>query len=290
MPDFSRPSPAPPHHAPVGSVAPGTPQGAPIELTKVNDLIPSVVYGPIASRRLGNSLGVNLLPPDLKICSFNCPYCECGWTNLTKTRRTMAELPWPPPAQVEAEVGEGLRRCVEQSFPIHHITMAGNGEPTMHPAFDVCVEGLRRVRDIHFPEAKVAVLSNAMHIGDPHVRRGLDLLDERIMKLDGGTDETIRQVDMPVFPYHVEEIVAGIASLRDCVVQTMFVDGRFTNTGPAEVEAWMAHIGRIRPKYVQIYTIERKTPDPTMRKVPRATLDAIAVQMTAATGVEARVF
>lgn len=261
-----------------------------IVLTKVNSLIPSVAYGPIASRRLGNSLGVNLLPADLKICSFNCPYCECGWTNVGRSRRDLDSLPWPTPARVEHEVREALQRCLDQQFPIHYITMAGNGEPTMHPQFDEAVAAIRRVRDQLFPQAKVAVLSNAMHLDSEMVRRTLDTLDERMMKLDGGTEEMIKLIDHPLFPFEIERVVANIASLRDCVVQSMFVAGRFTNATEAELEAWMAHIARIRPKYVQIYSIERRPPDATLQPVPKDRLREIAARLLDVTGIEGRVY
>jgi wyosine [tRNA(Phe)-imidazoG37] synthetase (radical SAM superfamily) len=265
--------------------------GGPVTLTKVSGLIETIAYGPIKSRRLGNSMGVNLLPPGLKICSFNCPYCECGWTNIGKSRREQSELPWPEPEQIEGEMRSALERCVRENFPIHHITMAGNGEPSMHPRFGEAVEAIKRARDATFPNAKVVILTNAAHLDDPEKVRVLNSLDERMVKIDGGSNETIKKINLPLFDFDIRQVVANVrAKLQDNIVQSMFAGGRFTNAMDEEVGQWIELVRLAAPKYVQIYSLDRKAPDKTLEKVPRARLDEIAQRLRRETGIETLVF
>jgi wyosine [tRNA(Phe)-imidazoG37] synthetase (radical SAM superfamily) len=257
----------------------------------VNSLIGTIAYGPIKSRRLGNSMGVNLLPPGQKICSFNCPYCECGWTNIGKSRREQSELAWCEPAEIERQMRLALGRCVEEGFPIHHVTMAGNGEPTMHPRFDEAVAAIQRARDATFPNAKVVVLTNATLLDSPMVVATLNRLDERYVKIDGGTNETIKLVDLPLFEFDIREVANKIrAKLRDNVVQSMFVEGRFTNASDEEVAEWIERVREANPKSVQLYSLDRKAPDKTLRRVPKARLEEIARRLREETGIEGHVF
>lgn len=262
----------------------------PIVASKVSSLIPTIAYGPIASRRLGHSMGVNLLPPGVKVCSFNCPYCECGWTDVTATRRRFEDLAWPAPEAVAEELECALRRCRDGGFEIAYVTLAGNGEPTLHPRFPECVEAVRAARDATFPSARVAVLSNATTLDDDAIVAALNRLDDRIMKVDAGHDEMIRLMNVPLCAFSIRHAVERFAALRDCIVQSMFVGGRFSNSGPAEVDAWIALVARARPRHAQLYTLERHAPDATLAPVGRERLDAIGAELTRRTGIEARVF
>jgi wyosine [tRNA(Phe)-imidazoG37] synthetase (radical SAM superfamily) len=263
----------------------------PIRLTKVNSLIETVAYGPIKSRRLGNSMGVNLLPPGLKICSFNCPYCECGWTNIGKSRREQSELPWPAPEHIEEQMRKALQRCVDQDFPIHHVTMAGNGEPSMHPRFGEAVEAIKRARDATFPDAKVVILTNAAHLDDPEKVRVLNSLDERMVKIDGGSDEIIKKINLPLFDFSIERVVDQVREkLIDNIVQSMFVRGRFANDTDEEVAKWIELVRRATPKRVQLYSLDRKAPDKTLERTPPERLQEIAQRLRDETGIEAHAF
>jgi len=262
----------------------------PLSTSVVNGLLGSVAYGPIRSRRLGNSLGINLLPANRKICSFNCPYCECGWTEIGASKRNLESLPWPTPQAVADEMRAALERCNAEHFPIAFMTMAGNGEPTMHPQFPEVIDKLIQVRDTVSPKTKLAVLSNATTLDRPEIVDALNRLDERMMKIDGGTPETIKQIDLPLVPFSIDEAVSKFARLKDVVVQTMFLGGRIDNTTDDEVAAWIELVRRANPKYVQIYTLDRPAPDATLKPVSKSKLDDIAARLQRETGIEGRVF
>lgn len=240
-------------------------------------LFDKVIFGPIKSRRLGVSLGVNLLPPTSKVCNFNCIYCECGWN--THDRK--------PPLNSRAEVAEALRAKLcemasEGACP-DVITFAGNGEPTIHPEFEAIIDDTLALRDELCPSARVSVLSNATMLHRPGVCRALSKVDNNILKLDSAFDATARLMNGPQQPdYSVARVAERIASFEgNAIVQTMFLRGMINgepidNTTPAEVDAWVDMVARIRPRQVMIYTIDRATPAPDLHKVSREELQTIA--------------
>ncbi len=245
-------------------------------------LFPSPVFGPVSSRRLGVSLGVNLLPEDGKVCSFDCIYCECG---LRAGHRPTA--PMPTRAEVAAALEDKLRRMADEGVRPDVITFAGNGEPTMHPDFADIVDDTVRLRDRLAPEARISVLSNSTRMGQPGVTEALLRTDNPIMKLDTVDAAYIGMVNRPAGHYDVREVVERLrAAGPQIVVQTMFLagtaDGRSVdNTGEAYVEPWLRALEHIGPREVMIYTIARETPLKTLRKAPAATLDAIAQRVRA---------
>lgn len=245
-------------------------------------LFEDVIFGPVKSRRLGISLGVNLLPLNSKLCNFNCIYCECGWTTGGAKARFNSR------SDVHRLLGQKLREMAAQGAPPDVITFAGNGEPTMHPEFEQIIDDTIALRDEICPSAKVSVLSNATMIGRESVRRALMKVDNNILKLDSAFDETVRLIDNPQGKYSVAETVANMKLFGGkLIIQTMFVrgqcDGRqVDNTVPHEVAAWLALVREIAPQTVMIYTIDRDTPCPTLEKVPVEDLRKIAAQVEAA--------
>lgn len=245
-------------------------------------LYDDIIFGPVHSRRLGLSLGVNLLPTCSKRCSFDCIYCECGWNAEHRGQARFNDR-----AEVRRLLEGTLRRMVAQGTPPDVITFAGNGEPTMHPDFEGVIDDTIALRNALCPDAKVSVLSNATQLGRESVRRALLRVDNNILKLDSAFDETVRLINNPGGVYSVERVVEQMCGFEGrLIVQTMFLrgscDGReVDNTTEREVEAWLRQIDRIRPRQVMVYSLDRDTPCPTLEKVSREQLQAIAARVEA---------
>jgi wyosine [tRNA(Phe)-imidazoG37] synthetase (radical SAM superfamily) len=235
-----------------------------------------IVYGPVRSRRLGRSLGINLTPAHLKLCSFNCSYCQYGWSEHSRRASDPGFEHWPSAATVAKAVASALRSLAAQNDRIDRLTLAGHGEPTMHPKFKEVVAALKKVRDELAPGVPIAVLSNASTLERADVREALADLDERYMKLDAGDTATLRSVNGS--PLSIEQLVTGLKKVPDIVVQAMFVKdrtGRVDNTGDLTVINWVGALDRIRPKAVQIYTIDRTPAFPYLQPVAPARLREI---------------
>ncbi len=251
-------------------------------------LFDNIIFGPIHSRRLGLSLGINLLPLDCKLCSFNCIYCECGWTLGGQKPRFNAK------GDVLAMLERVLGEMVAEGTPPDVLTFAGNGEPTMHPDFEEIVEGVIALRDRLCPKAKVSVLTNATMLHREGVRRALGRVDNPILKLDSAFDKTVQIIDKPLGNYSVASVVEGMKAFGgECIIQTMFLRGehegvRVDNTTPEEVEAWLKLVEEIAPRSVMVYTIDRETPAPNLEKVPVEELRTIAERVRAL-GIECSV-
>ncbi len=237
----------------------------------------SPIFGPVHSRRLGVSLGINLLPKDGKWCSFDCLYCECG---LNKERR--AKQPLPTREEVATALEKQLKLMHEQGPHPDVLTFAGNGEPTLHPHFPKIVEDVRRLRDQFCPEARISVLSNSTQIHRPEVREALLRTDNPIMKLDTVSADYIQQIDRPQGRYDVDAIVGHLTEMSPkVIIQTMFMTGTYNglsvdNTGNEFVEPWLEALEKIRPRQVMIYTIDRETPVEGLKKASKEILDEIA--------------
>lgn len=259
------------------------------ERHRVAGRIPTLIFGPVDSRRYGRSLGVNILPPDRKICDFNCPYCECGWTEVAASRGPAPAL-FPPARDVLAGLEADFRARRDAGETIDTITFAGNGEPTMHPEFAAIAAGTRALRDRFYPRATLVLLSAATNLGRADVREALGAFDVRVMKLDAGTAEGFRAVNMPVGKFALDRIVADLMTLRGIVIQAMFVRGRVDNTTEEEVSAWIRLLAEIRPESVQVYSLDRAAPDERLERVPFEALRAIAARVTRETGIPAEAF
>ena len=239
-------------------------------------LYESVIFGPVRSRRLGLSLGVNLLPLHDKLCSFDCIYCECGWGKPgAKPRFNSRET-------VRRLLREKQTEMVAAGTPPDVITFAGNGEPTMHPEFGGVIDDTIAVRDELCPSAKISVLSNATMSGRETVREALLKADNNILKLDSAFDETVRLVDRPKGAYSVRQTVEAMKLFDGrLIVQTMFLRGtlegrQVDNTTEREVSAWLSLIEEIGPRSVMVYTIDRDTPADDLHKVSVEELRRIA--------------
>jgi wyosine [tRNA(Phe)-imidazoG37] synthetase (radical SAM superfamily) len=254
-------------------------------------LFHEVVFGPVRSRRLGLSLGINLLPLHSKHCSFNCIYCECGWTPVGQK-----ELPTLPSRELIAEALEKtLKELVADNCIPDALTYAGNGEPTIHPKFAGIVEDTIRLRDQYIPSAKVSVLSNASMVNDPKVFDALMKLDNNIQKLDAGNERMFGLINNPVGPADIEKLVEGLARFNGrVIIQSMFLRGHYRgeeidNTKPAEVQSWIFRLKRIHPASVMIYPIARATPVHNIEKIPPDLLESIASEVRAE-GIEVTVY
>ncbi len=248
------------------------------------------VYGPVPSRRLGVSLGINPLPVETKICNFDCPYCECGWTVSDRPAGNMPRF-----ETLAAELEAKLKQCQAQGIQLDAITFAGNGEPTLHPRFRDLVEVTCQLRDRYAPQARVAVLTNATRLRRPEVRTGLQRADIRQFKLDAGTEAMFRRVDRPYGQLTLARIVEDIRAFDGPkMLQSMFFRGvsagaPIDNTTPEEVAAWLDHVARIQPMEVHLYSLDRTPAEVTLEKVSRAELEAIAGQVRAL-GIAAETF
>ena len=249
----------------------------------MTSLFDDIIFGPVRSRRLGLSLGVNLLHTESKLCSFDCIYCECCWNADRKGPRRFNRR-----KDVRELLAAKLAEMADAGTPPDVITFAGNGEPTMHPDFEGIIDDTIALRDRLCPSAKVSVLSNATRIGREDVRRALLRVDNNILKLDSAFDDTVRLVNMPAGNYTVARTVELMKLFEGrLIMQTMFLrgtcDGRaIDNTTESEVSAWLRLVREIAPRSVMVYSLDRDTPCPTLERVPRAELEAIARRVEAA--------
>lgn len=240
-------------------------------------IYPSPIFGPVRSRRLGISLGVNLMPADGKMCSFDCIYCECGFNSDHRPT-----LPRPARQEVKAALKAKLEEMCSCGELPDVITFAGNGEPTLHPDFPLIIRDTIEVRNLLCPEAKISVLSNATMAMRPAVREALMLVDNNIQKLDTVNAEYIHTVDRPGGRYDVENIIEALKKFQGHVmVQTMFLKGTFngkdvSNTSEDFFLPWLERVCEIAPEQVMIYTIDRETPTSGLQKASHEELDKIA--------------
>lgn len=239
-------------------------------------IYPSPIFGPVHSRRLGVSLGINLLPEDGKVCSFDCIYCECGFN---KDHRPVKPL--PTREKVKEALEARLKDMQENGPKPDVLTFAGNGEPTAHPHFPEIIEDTIALRDKYFPNAKVSVLSNSTFIDRPKVFEALNKIDNNILKLDTVSEEYIRTVDRPTGHYDLNEVIENLKAFKgNLIVQTMFMKGLYKgmdvdNTSDEYVLPWLETVKRINPRQVMIYTIDRETPDHDLKKATHEELDRI---------------
>jgi wyosine [tRNA(Phe)-imidazoG37] synthetase (radical SAM superfamily) len=253
-------------------------------------LFEQIVFGPIRSRRLGISLGVNLLPLNKKLCSFNCLYCECGWT-LPKTGKAV----FPEREAIKMELEQRLASMQAKNAMLDAITFAGNGEPTLHPAFAEIIDDTMALRNKFYPGANITVLSNASKAGKPHIAAALKKIEQNILKLDAGTEETFQKINNPKSGITLAEILENLSLFTgQMIIQTLFVKGShqgvpFDNTTEEELLAWLGHIERLQPRLVMIYPIARATAAEDVQKIRPEKLWEIA-QRVEALGIATEVY
>ncbi len=246
-------------------------------------LFEQIIFGPIKSRRLGISLGVNLLPLNKKHCTFNCLYCECGWTKPEKEACTV----YPTREEIKEALENKLQTMQVRKAMLDTITFAGNGEPTLHKDFAGIIDDTIVLRDKYYPPARIAVLSNASMSGKKDVAGALKKVEQNILKLDAGTDKTFQKINNPRIEISLDEIIRNMEAFRgNLIIQALFVCGTykgvsFDNTTTEEVSAWLQHLKKLQPSLVMIYPIARATPAEGVEKIPMETLEEIAQQVEA---------
>ena len=247
-------------------------------------LFDKTIFGPVNSRRLGVSLGINLLPNNEKVCSFDCIYCECGWTPKTYKKKVVL----PSRIEVAKKLEEKLLEMITESQLPDVITFAGNGEPTLHPEFAGIIDDTIKLRDKHTPLARIAVLSNATMLHKTSVFNALLKIKDNIQKLDSAFEKTVRLLDCPKGNFDLGKVVDMLISFKGkVIIQTMFVKGSFKgnnidNTTEDEISAWLELLKKIKPAQVMIYTIARDTPINTLEKISLEKLNSISNRVRAA--------
>jgi wyosine [tRNA(Phe)-imidazoG37] synthetase (radical SAM superfamily) len=242
-------------------------------------LFDKIIFGPVNSRRLGQSLGINLLPTDNKICNFDCIYCECGLTE-----KNTGNL--PSRKEVEGKLKEVLFDYSNSRKRIDAITFAGNGEPTLHPEFAGIIDDTYRLRNIYFPKAKIALLTNSTTAINQKLHKAFRKIDQNIFKIDSVLNNTICILNQPLGNYNLQKIIESIGRIENRIIQTMFLKGSFDgktidNTSEEEIVPWLEALASIKPMLVMIYTIERNTPFDTLNKIPLEKLTEIAERVKA---------
>lgn len=222
-----------------------------------------LVFGPIHSRRLGSSLGINLLPTKGKLCNFDCVYCECGWNEDGRGDRRL-----PTAAELRSTLEEKLKECRDAGTPIDSITFSGDGEPTLNPDFPEIIDITISLRDKYFPQAKVSVLSNATRIFREDVFEALRKVDNPILKIDAPTDVLAARINQPQGEYHVEDVVADLMRFEgNFVLQTMFLRSpSFDSSSPEVLDGWMNIVRKLKPREVMVYTLDREAPAERLEK------------------------
>ena len=250
-------------------------------------LFGSTVFGPIHSRRLGVSLGINLSPNDGKVCSFDCLYCEAGYN-----AQGAGTTGLPSREQVKNLLEEKLIKMKEDGENLDVITFSGNGEPTLHPDFPGIIDDVIKLRNEYFPAAKVSVLTNSTRIFTPSVVDALKKVDNNILKLDSAIEDTMLLIDQPNIPsFTVSKVVEALKQFQGSgIIQTMLLRGehdgkKIDNTTPEELEALMRAYKEIKPAKIMIYSLDRSTPEENLVKVPKEELEEIGKEIEQKTGI-----
>ncbi len=240
-------------------------------------LFDEIIFGPVKSRRLGVSLGINLLPNNSKFCNFNCIYCECGWTKDKQEKQSFHDK-----IVVISELEKKLTEMASDNIAPDVITFAGNGEPTLHPDFSEIIDETIKIRNKIFPNADIAVLSNATMLHKEKVFTALSKIEQNILKLDSAFISTIKQINGPLGYYKIESVIENLIRFNgNFILQTMFLKGSYNgeivdNTTEKEISAWLKLLPEIKPKQIMIYTIARDTPSDSLQKISIERLNSIA--------------
>ncbi len=254
-------------------------------------LFDELIFGPVHSRRLGVSLGINLLPTDNKYCNFNCIYCECGWTTKSKG----VKIVLPKREKFKTKLENKLKELQGTVNEPDAITFAGNGEPTIHPKFAEIIDDTIEARDNYAPKAKISILSNASMLHKPSVTNALKKVDNNILKLDSAIESTFININQAQSGITLDKIMKGLLAFDGkLIIQTLFFRGEYDgkiidNTTNVEIDAWLEAIKKINPEYVMLYPIDRGTPAKNLEKIPKSELETIATRVEQI-GVKAKVY
>ena len=230
------------------------------------------VFGPIHSRRLGSSLGINLLPEKGKLCNFDCIYCECGWN-----KDGLGDRKLPDAAKLRKDLEAKLKECADKGIHIDSITFSGDGEPTLNPDFPEIIDITLGLRDEYCPGAKVSVLSNATRVGRKKVFEALRKVDNPILKLDAPTDELVKKINQPHGKYHVADVVSALKKFEgDFILQTMFLRSKdFDSSSPEVLYGWMDIVRELKPREIMVYTLDREAPAEGLEKFTEEEMKAL---------------
>jgi wyosine [tRNA(Phe)-imidazoG37] synthetase (radical SAM superfamily) len=255
----------------------------------MSDVLPlkdTIIYGPVRSRRLGRSLGINLLPAGRKWCTFDCQYCQYGWTPAGGKNAGRGDAGFPSVDDIVRAVESSVLSLEE---PPAYLTFSGNGEPTLHPDFPRIVDAVKTLRDRIAPHARTAVLSNSTRIGDKTIRAAVARLDRPILKLDAGNERVFRSYNRPAPGIEFDDIVSGLAKLEGLTLQALFTSGAEGNFQEKNIAGWIDKVISIGPRDVQIYTISRPVPSRTIAPAPAGALSEIRERLRR-NGIPAEVF
>ncbi len=246
-----------------------------------------IIYGPVNSRRLGRSLGLNLSPVRYKLCSFNCVYCQYGWTDVTTLDAARYEKDFP----TADDFASTLERVLieQKNEGVDNITFSGNGESTLHPQFAELVDIAGALKNKYCPAARIGVLTNSSAATIEKVRKALGKLDFKIMKLDAGNIETFKEINRPCPQVDYQAVLESLKSMPNVTLQTMFVDGAYQNIDQRKIDSWVERVGEIKPIKAQIYSLHRPSAASSLREVPAEKLAEIAARVESATGVSVEV-
>ncbi|MCL2247196.1 MAG: radical SAM protein [Lentimicrobiaceae bacterium] len=240
-----------------------------------------IAFGPIQSRRLGSSLGINVSPTTVKICSFDCIYCECGWT----LERSIDPAWFFPVEEIMAAIEAKLMQCRNAGTPIDSITFSGNGEPTLHPHFNQIIDALIVLRNNYFPKTAITCLSNATQLANEKVRSALQKIENPILKLDAVTEQLYQLINKPTIPVSVTEIIQQLQQFKGAfVLQTLFFKGAiegqaFNNAAEPHLSLWLNTVQQLHPNKLMLYSLDRNTPAQGIEKIPLEELEEIARQV-----------
>ena len=240
-----------------------------------------IAFGPVQSRRLGSSLGINVSPTTVKICTFDCIYCECGWT---LERSTAPELFFPA-EEIIAAIDTKLYQCKKNQTSIDSITFSGNGEPTLHPQFEQIIDSLIVLRNQYFPETNITCLSNSTQLTNKNILSALKKIENPILKLDAVSESLFQLINKPTISISVEEIIKHLQQFQgDFILQSLFFKGgingqSFNNAAEPHLSLWMNVVKQLHPKKVMLYSLDRNTPAQTIEKISAKTLQEIVQQL-----------
>ena len=265
-------------------------QKLPVLGTNGYPLQDKAVYGPIHSRRYGYSLGINPLPVTYKFCDFDCVYCQYGWTPRPGNEAQKTNEKLKPLVKLLREIETSFRKMTDEKIPVNVITIAGNGEPTLYPEFLKFVTGLLTLRDQYYPKIQVGILSDSSQCHRPDIKKALEILDERCMKLDAGDSDTIEKINKPAGGFDLKRTLEALKGLQDVTIQSLFVEGPYDNTKPDQINQWAEAIRFVQPSAVQVYTVDRPPADKGIKSVSITKLSEIAELCRSKTGIIAEVF
>ncbi|MCD4738769.1 MAG: radical SAM protein [Anaerolineae bacterium] len=251
---------------------------------KVLPLEKGIIYGPLFSRRLGRSLGINLLPTEYKTCSFDCHYCHYGYTTLKTLHPPREDFP------TVTAVLTAIEQALRKEHALAYLTFSGNGEPTLHPDFPAIAAQVKELRDELAPHVKLALFSNATTLHRPEIIESLSLFDAPLLKLDAGDPQTLARIDAPVPEVTFAQIVTGLKQVSRLTIQSMLVAGALSNSDESSLNAWIATLSEIKPEQIQLYSTDYPVPDERLKRVLPYELERIAKQVEARTGIPTRAY